>query len=143
MLEIAREGLSPEERLPLPRLPQDRRAHGIQLPLHFVVPEPQRPKTLVGKVPIPIGVAYKIDGKVTEDFPMTLDELARAEPIYETLPGWNEDITGVREFAALPDNARRYIERIETLVDVPVDLISVGPGRDETIARRPLFGPRG
>ena len=49
----------------------------------------------------------------------------------------------MREFAALPDNARRYVERIEALVDVPVDLISVGPGRDETIVRRPLFAPRG
>jgi adenylosuccinate synthase len=97
---------------------------------------------LSGLPEIPLGVAYKIDGKVTEDFPMTLDELARAEPVYETLPGWSEDVSGVREFSALPDNARRYVERIEALVDVPVDLISVGPGRDETIARRPLFGPR-
>ena len=97
---------------------------------------------LSGLAEIPIATAYRIDGKVTEDFPMTLDELARAEPVYETLPGWTEEITGVRSFEALPANARRYVERIEALVDVPVDLISVGPGRDETIARRPLFAPR-
>jgi len=88
---------------------------------------------------IPLCTSYRIDGKVTEDFPMTLDELARAEAIYETLPGWHEEITEVSDFNALPDNARRYVERIESLLEVPVDLISVGPGRDETICRRPLF----
>jgi adenylosuccinate synthase len=98
---------------------------------------------LSGLTEIPLATAYKIDGKVTNDFPMTLAELARAEPVYETLPGWSEEITQVREYGALPDNARRYVERVESLVDVPVDLISVGPGRDETIARRALFSPRG
>ena len=71
---------------------------------------------------------------------MTLDELARAEPVYEMLPGWTEDLTGIREWDALPDNARRYIERIESGVEVPVDLISIGPGRDETIERGRIFG---
>jgi len=80
-----------------------------------------------------VATAYKIDGKVTEDFPMTLEEVVRAEPIYETLPGWEEDIRGVRELADLPDNARRYIDRIQALVDVPAAFISVGPGRDEII----------
>jgi adenylosuccinate synthase len=70
---------------------------------------------------------------------MTLGELARAEAIYETLPGWGEEITAVREWSRLPDNARRYIERLEALVDVPVQLISVGPGRDETICRGEVF----
>ena len=88
---------------------------------------------------IQLCTSYRIDGKVTEDFPMTLDELARAEAIYEMLPGWQEEITDVRDFKSLPENARRYVERIERLVEVPVDLISVGPGRDETICRRPLF----
>jgi len=88
---------------------------------------------------VPIAVEWRIDGKLTGDFPMTLDEVARAEPVYETLPGWSEDITGVREFDALPANARRYIERIEAGTEVPVDLISVGPGRDETICRRAPF----
>ena len=94
---------------------------------------------LSGLDEIPIVTAYEIDGKRTEEFPMTLDELARSEPLYETLPGWTEDIASVQEFDRLPDNARRYVERIETLLEVPVDLISVGPGRDETICRRPLF----
>ena len=55
------------------------------------------------------------------------------------MPGWDEDLRGVRRFEDLPDAARRYVERIEALVDVPVDLLSVGPGRDETIARRDPF----
>jgi adenylosuccinate synthase len=88
---------------------------------------------------IPVCTSYRIDGKLTHEFPMTLDELARAEAVYEIQPGWQAEITDVSQFDALPDNARRYVERIESLVDVPVDLISVGPGRDETICRRPLF----
>ena len=71
---------------------------------------------------------------------MTLDELERAEPVYESRPGWREDVSGVREYDELPGNARRYIERIEALLDVPAAFISVGPGRDATIARIDLFG---
>jgi adenylosuccinate synthase len=83
---------------------------------------------------LPIATAYKIDGKVTEDFPMTMDEVVRAEPVYEIMPGWTEDIREVRRMEDLPDNARRYIEKIESLVEVPAAFVSVGPGRDETIA---------
>ena len=91
---------------------------------------------------IPIGVEYRIDGKLTQDFPMTLQEVARAEPVYETMPGWHEDLTGVREFDDLPVNARNYIERIEAAVEVPVDLISIGPGRDQTICRKAPFSKK-
>ncbi len=94
---------------------------------------------LSGRSEIPVATAWKIDGKLTRDFPMTLGELARAEPVYESLPGWQEDLQGVRRYEDLPDAARRYVDRIEALVDVPVALISVGPGRDETIARQELF----
>ena len=76
---------------------------------------------------------YRIDGKVVEQFPMTLDELERAEPIYEIFPGWSEDISGATRLEDLPDNARRYIDAIQRLVDVQISLLSVGPGRDETI----------
>jgi adenylosuccinate synthase len=55
------------------------------------------------------------------------------------MPGWTEDVTGARNFDDLPDNARRYIDRIETLVEVQAAFISVGPGRDETIMRTDLF----
>ncbi|MDD9801768.1 MAG: adenylosuccinate synthase [Deltaproteobacteria bacterium] len=94
---------------------------------------------LSGLPEIPVAVAWSIDGKRTAEFPMTLGEVARAEPIYESLPGWEEDLSGMREFAQLPANARRYIARIEELAGVPVDLISVGPGRDQTLARRDPF----
>lgn len=94
---------------------------------------------LSGLPEIPVAVAWSIDGKRTAEFPMTLGEVARAEPIYEKLPGWQEDLSAMREFAQLPANARRYIERIEKLAGVPVDLISVGPGRDQTLARRDPF----
>jgi adenylosuccinate synthase len=88
---------------------------------------------LSGLGDLPVATGYKIDGKVTEDFPMTLEEVVAAEPIYETLPGWEEDIRGVRRMEDLPDNARRYVDRIEALVDVPAAFVSVGPGRDEII----------
>jgi adenylosuccinate synthase len=94
---------------------------------------------LSGLQEIPVATAWRIDGKLTHDFPMTLDEVARAEAIYEALPGWGEDITGVREYGRLPANARRYVERIEALAGVPIDVISVGPDRDQTITRRSVF----
>ncbi len=86
-----------------------------------------------------ICTAYDIDGKVTEDFPMTLAEAERAKPVYETLPGWSEDVTGLTSIDQFPDNARRYIERIEALAEIPAALLSVGPGREETIIVRELF----
>jgi adenylosuccinate synthase len=94
---------------------------------------------LSGLPEVPVATAYRIDGKLTDEFPMTLAELARAEPVYETLPGWGADVSGARRFEELPDAARRYVERVERLVEVPVELISVGPGRDQTIARMDPF----
>jgi adenylosuccinate synthase len=94
---------------------------------------------LSGLPAIPVATAWRIDGKLVHDFPMTLDEVARAEAVYEVMPGWREDITGVRTYTALPDNARRYVERIEALVGVPIDVISVGADRDQTITRRSVF----
>jgi adenylosuccinate synthase len=94
---------------------------------------------LSGLPEIPVATAWRIDGKLVHDFPMTLAEVARAEPVYEVMAGWSEDVTGVRDYAALPANARRYVERIEALVGVPIDVISVGPDRDQTIARRAVF----
>jgi adenylosuccinate synthase len=82
-----------------------------------------------------------VDGKLTDEFPMTLTEIERAEPVYETLPGWTEDLRECRHFGDLPRAARDYVERIETLVGVPVEILSVGPDRDETIARGEPFRP--
>ncbi|MCH2188144.1 adenylosuccinate synthetase, partial [Myxococcota bacterium] len=88
---------------------------------------------LSGFEELKLATAYKIGGKVTEEFPMTLDEMSRAEPVYETMPGWQEDVREVRRLEDLPDPARRYIERIQSLVDVEASFVSVGPGRDEII----------
>lgn len=94
---------------------------------------------LSGFAELPVVTAYRINGKLTQDFPMTLQELSDAEPVYETFPGWSQDITQARSIEELPDAARSYIETIERLVEVPAALLSIGPGRDETIVRRDLF----
>jgi len=94
---------------------------------------------LSGMGALQIATKYRIEGKLTEYFSMTLDELERAEPVYETLRGWTEDISEIRDYDALPGNTRRYIERIEQLVETPAAFISIGPGRDATISRSDLF----
>ncbi|MBW2992059.1 adenylosuccinate synthetase [Candidatus Woesearchaeota archaeon] len=79
---------------------------------------------------IPICTGYKIDGKTTNIFPTDLE---RAEPVYETLPGWMKDISGIRDYNKLPDNAKRYAGRLEELAGAPAVIISVGPKREQTI----------
>ena len=83
---------------------------------------------------IPICVGYDIDGKVTKDFPTTID-LAKAKPVYEVLPGWKEEVRGITEYDKLPENCRKYIEFIEKELEVPVKMVSNGPGRHEIIHR--------
>jgi adenylosuccinate synthase len=68
-----------------------------------------------------------------EQFPSHVDDLRRAVPVYETLPGWREELDGVRDFAALPAAAKRYLARIGELLGRPVTIVSVGPDRDQTI----------
>ncbi|MBW3624855.1 MAG: adenylosuccinate synthetase, partial [Armatimonadetes bacterium] len=80
-----------------------------------------------------ICTAYRTPDGVTEDFPADRSLLDEVEPIYEELPGWSEEITEVRSVADLPTNARRYLKRIEELVGVPVEIVSVGPDREQTI----------
>ena len=63
----------------------------------------------------------------------SLKVLAECKPVYETLKGWSEDISGIRSFDELPESTKQYLKRIEELAEVPIDIISVGPGRDETI----------
>jgi adenylosuccinate synthase len=94
---------------------------------------------LSGQGTLKIATAYRIDGKLVQEFPMTLRELERAEPVYESLPGWQQDLRGARRYEDLPEAARSYVERVEALVGVPVELISIGPDRDETIVRRDPF----
>ena len=88
---------------------------------------------LTGVDPLKICVAYRYNGKEIEDFPVQVKVLECCEPVYETLPGWEDSITDVRKFDDLPENAKRYVRRVEELTGVPVKLISVGPGRDQTI----------
>ena len=64
---------------------------------------------------------------------MGADEIARCEPVYETLPGWSESSVGLTDYAALPANARKYLERIEQVTGVPIHMVSTSPDRDHTI----------
>ncbi len=80
-----------------------------------------------------ICVAYELDGRRITHFPSHVDDLRRVRPIYETLPGWQQEITAVRCKDDLPKNARRYLERISELVGRPVEIASVGPEREQTI----------
>ncbi|GJP47695.1 hypothetical protein CLOM_g6868 [Closterium sp. NIES-68] len=91
---------------------------------------------LSGLPELKLGVAYRApDGSVLPAFPADLELLGQVEVEYETVPGWQEDITGVRSFEELPANAQAYVRRIEQLLDVPVRFIGVGPGRDAMIVR--------
>lgn len=80
---------------------------------------------------------YMIDGQMTREFPADSEILAKAQPVYEELPGWSEDITKVKSFEDLPENARRYVARVADLVETPVCLVGVGPRRDQTIILDP------
>ncbi|OOK69942.1 adenylosuccinate synthetase [Mycobacterium kansasii] len=91
---------------------------------------------------VPVCVGYRIDGKQTGEMPMTQSDLCRAEPIYQELPGWWEDISAARDFDDLPAKARDYVLRLEELAGAPVSCIGVGPGRDQTIVRRDVLAAR-
>ena len=86
-----------------------------------------------------IGVGYRINGEVSPDPPVSVEDYAGIEPVYEELPGWRESTVGVTAYEALPANARRYLERLEALVSVPIDMISTGPDREQTIVLRHTF----
>src|SRR5246500_2818167 len=87
---------------------------------------------------VPVCVGYRIDGSRTREMPMTQSDLARAEPIYEELPGWWENISEAREFDDLPAKARDYVLRLEELAGAQVSCIVVGPGLAQTIGRRDI-----
>jgi len=84
---------------------------------------------------IPVCVAYGIDGKVTLEMPATVRELAKAEPIYETLPGWKSSTLGISEWDELPDAAKRYVEFLEAKTGVEAGCVSTGPERTQTVVR--------
>ena len=94
---------------------------------------------LTGLGEIPVCVAYEIDGKRVEELPTNQTEFARAVPVYETFPGWTEDISAARTLADLPRNARDYVTALERMITAPISVIGVGPGRDETVVVRDLL----
>jgi adenylosuccinate synthase len=89
---------------------------------------------------IRVCVGYRAHGEVTPEPPMSVGGYAEVEPVYEELPGWGESTVGITAYAALPPNARRYLERLQALAGVPIDMISTGAERDETIVLRHPFG---
>jgi adenylosuccinate synthase len=95
---------------------------------------------LTGMDEVPVCVAYEVDGRRCDELPMTQAEFARAKPIYETFPGWTEDISAARTLDELPVNARDYVVALEKMIKAPISAIGVGPGRDEVIAVRDLLG---
>ncbi len=94
---------------------------------------------LDGAEVLKICVGYKVEGKVSDILPVGAEELALCVPMYEEMPGWRESTVGVKVHEGLPKAARDYLKRIETLCGVPIDMISTGPERDETIVLRHPF----
>jgi len=86
-----------------------------------------------------ICIGYKIDGQVSDILPVGAETLSSCEPIYEELPGWTDSTVGVKTVDGLPANARAYLQRMEQLCEVPIDIISTGPDREETIVKRHPF----
>ena len=86
-----------------------------------------------------ICTGYKLDGKVVDMLPVGADDVARCEPIYETVPGWKETTFGVKTWEALPKNAQHYLKRLEAVCGVPIAIVSTGPERDETIVLQHPF----
>jgi adenylosuccinate synthase len=82
---------------------------------------------------VKICVAYELDGQRIDRFPGHADDLRRVKPIYETLPGWQTDVTGIRRIEDLPAGARQYLDRVSQLVGKPVEIVSVGPDRAQTM----------
>jgi adenylosuccinate synthase len=88
---------------------------------------------------IKICTGYRYKDEILEEYPAKLSVLEACEPVYETFKGWQEDLSTVTSYEDLPENAKRYIERIEALVGIPVKIVSVGPKRDQTIVRDAIF----
>jgi adenylosuccinate synthase len=94
---------------------------------------------LDGMDELKVCVGYRIEGQFSDLLPAGADDTARCEPVYEDLPGWSESTVGVQRIEELPHNARAYLDRIEAICGVTIDMISTGPDRAETIVRRHPF----
>jgi adenylosuccinate synthase len=88
---------------------------------------------LTGLESLKVCVGYEIDGERVDQRPASLKKMAACTPLYEEFPGWQDDISGAREVDQLPEEAKAYIKAIEDISGIPASIISVGPGRDETI----------
>jgi adenylosuccinate synthase len=88
---------------------------------------------LSGLPTLKIAVGYELDGKRIDHYPASLAEVRRAKPVYEELPGWDEDITDIKSRDALPENAQKYLKRVEELIGVPLYTFAVGPSNEQTI----------
>jgi adenylosuccinate synthase len=95
---------------------------------------------LTGLAEVPVCVGYDVDGERHAEVPTDQAKFARAVPIYETFPGWTEDISAARTIDDLPRNARDYVAALEAMINAPISVIGVGPGRDETVVVRDLLG---
>ncbi|KHE68361.1 adenylosuccinate synthase [Halobacillus sp. BBL2006] len=94
---------------------------------------------LTGIETVKICTSYKYKGEIMDEFPASLKVLADCEPVYEEMPGWTEDITGVKSLDELPENARHYIERVSQLTGIPLSVFSVGPDRSQTNVVRSVY----
>jgi adenylosuccinate synthase len=94
---------------------------------------------LDGLPEIQVCTGYRLAGREIDILPLDADEIAHCEPIYETLPGWSDSTVGVTDWERLPANARRYLDRMQALIDRPIDMVSTGPDRDHTILLRHPF----
>lgn len=96
---------------------------------------------ILDKLPeIKICVGYTLNGEPVKGFPADLQVLEQCKPVYETLPGWQTDISGIRHYEDLPEAARRYVERISEVTGVRLGIVSVGPNRKQTIVLQDVFG---
>ena len=82
---------------------------------------------------LPVCIGYELNGKVTTSIPASLEEYAKAKPVYRMMEGWEEDITGIRKFEELPENCRKYLALIEEITGTRISLVSVGPDRENNI----------
>ena len=89
--------------------------------------------TLANLDKIKVCVGYNFEGKVIDYFPASLEDLAKCEPIYEEFDGWDDSVANARSYDELPENAKKYLKRIEELTDTKISIVSVGPKRDQTI----------
>ena len=85
---------------------------------------------------IEVGVAYKLNGKELPSFPEDLIDLAKVEVVYKKFPGWEQDITGIKKYEDLPENAKNYLKFIEDYLQVPIQWVGTGPARDSMLEKK-------